>query len=1238
MPETADAGKSSCLECYQMDRVLRRRRLRRRFVVPSLLALNLAVGGVWAIAGSSGSAGAATPLEPVANLGALPVSGTAPVSVTFDGSGSSDPNPGGSITAWSLDFGDSSTAASGTGQPPVRTAVHTYTDAGNFTATLTVTNGSGLTADSTETVTVDPPVTSQPGAPAAAMSAVGKSNDTGIRKIKHVVIVMQENRSFDSIFGTYPGANGIPMHNGKPTVCVPDPEAHSCIYPYHDPGDVNLGGGHDDTDFVSDYDGGKMDGFIADSEAPSPAECSKTGGCAPADGHGQTDVMGYHTDAELPNYWSYADHFSLLDHMFESDAGYSLPAHLDMVSAWSANCTSSDPMSCTADLKPTKPQFGAEYSYTDLTYLLHKFGVSWRYYVGTGAAPDCDTDAAICQATGLGAPKIGIWNPLPNFDDVKADGQLGNIVPTTQFYPAAQNGSLPAVSWVVPNAAVSDHPPSKVSYGQAYVTGLVNSIMQGPDWDSTAIFLAWDDWGGFYDHLKPPQIDSLGLGFRVPAIVISPYARAGKIDHRVFSFDSFTRFIEDDFLGGARLDPATDGRPDPRPSVRETAPIFADLRSAFDFNQDPLPPLPLNSGPPWGPVPAVSRVPTSISGDAPLRVSFDASASAPGDSPIASWQIDYGNKGPLKSGTGAPGSPTASHSYLKPGHYTATLTVTAKNGKTDTSTVSIDVHPPQPIAALSASPPGGIAPNAVKFDSTGTTDPSGTITDWALDYGDGSPQLTGTGAPPADLGSHTYTGPGSYSATLTVTDNHGATARAPAQVDERAKISVTPRLAPPGATFDLSGKGFEPGEGVRIDLDGQQVATTTATPTGSFTKSNIAVPADSTPAKAYSVVATGKVSGAVAGSTLIASADWPQFRSDQSNSGENPYESAISPSNVAALTKGALLATTGGPVTASPVVNDDNIFVGSADGKFYEFSAALDILMQKWKLGATPITGSAGISAKSNAYVGMATGVEVFPAGCAQGYYDNKCLPVGTIKIGQVDSSPTIVGNTVYVGGDDGKFYSLNGDADHLGVNWSVALGGAITSSPALDGSLAVVGSDDGNVYGIDTTTHTVVFTVPTGGAVKSSPLIDGNVAYVGSSDGTVNAIPLTCTGTCAPLWSTSIGTAVRSSPALSGGELFVGSDDGKLYALDESGNVDWTMSTGGPITSSPAVANGVAFVGSGDGKLYAAPTAGCGAATCGPLWSSAATGGAIESSPAVSNGAVYVGSDDGNVYSYTLP
>jgi phospholipase C len=296
--------------------------------------------------------------------------------------------------------------------------------------------------------------------------------------------------------------------------------------------------------------------------------------------------MGYHDAREIPNYWAYARKFVLQDHMFAPVASWSLPTHLYMVSAWSAFCTTDDPMSCFND--PDGPQYllgtgdmdsdenknlaKPNYAWTDITYLLHNHGISWAYYLDEEGVPQ-------------------FWNPLPWFQTVLDDNELHNIRPISEFFEAVVSGALPSVSWIVPNSKHSEHPPNRVSDGQAHVTRIINAIMTSPEWDSTAIFLAWDDWGGFYDHVVPPKVDENGDGLRVPAMVISPYARKGYIDHQILSFDAYLKFIEDVFLHEQRIDPKTDGRPDRRPTVREELDTLGDLREDFDFIQAPNPPL-----------------------------------------------------------------------------------------------------------------------------------------------------------------------------------------------------------------------------------------------------------------------------------------------------------------------------------------------------------------------------------------------------------------------------------------------------------------------------------------------------------------------------------------------------------------------------------------------------------------------------------------------------------------------
>ncbi|MGA2925437.1 MAG: alkaline phosphatase family protein [Solirubrobacteraceae bacterium] len=518
--------------------------------------------------------------------------------------------------------------------------------------------------------------------PAATPPIARVATPPGIALIKHVVIVMQENRSFDSYFGTYPGADGIPAKDAQFTVCVPDPATGGCERPYHDPSLVNGGGQHGADAAAADIDGGRMDGFVRESEQGPGRGCGATAGvCDPSS---RSDVMGYHDAREIPNYWAYAHAYVLQDHMFEPTASWSLPSHLYAVSEWSARCSvAGDAASCVNDdqlggfqtaeiagfhgdvanarrllrtlragrvggelrrcvldgqdsrgdtaptarsVRPTAAQLRRcrarlarqarraltrarlvqsnvthfNYAWTDLTYLLHKRRVSWGYFITEGGQPDCEGSANCTSAPmTLGTPSI--WNPLPSFTDVQQDGQVGNIQGVSSFLADAHAGTLPAVSWVVPDQPDSDHPPANIDAGQAYVTNLINSVMRGPNWGSTAIFLVWDDWGGFYDHVAPPVVDHDGFGIRVPSLLISPYARPGYIDHQTLSFDAIDKFIEDDFLDGERLDPATDGRPDPRPDVRESWDGLGDIASDFDFAQAPLPPLILPLHPPPGP-------------------------------------------------------------------------------------------------------------------------------------------------------------------------------------------------------------------------------------------------------------------------------------------------------------------------------------------------------------------------------------------------------------------------------------------------------------------------------------------------------------------------------------------------------------------------------------------------------------------------------------------------------------
>jgi phospholipase C len=463
----------------------------------------------------------------------------------------------------------------------------------------------------------------------------------GIHKIKHVVIIMQENRSFDSYFGTYPGADGVPRDKtGNISVCVPDPARGTCVRPYYDPSGTQAGGPHLVEDATRDITGGRMNGFIASVEKSTNFDTDKIGCLLKLLAPSCVDVMGYHDARDIPNYWTYAHDYVLQDHMFEPVISWSLPSHLYMVSGWSAMCSRPlYPSTCRTDLQypdgdgieanfpglnqltgagpgvlsPIDPDdishapVTPDYGWTDVTYLLYKHHISWRYYLSQGLQPDCSNGQITClpQVQLISTPEI--WNPLVDFVSVHQDNQLGNITNGYNLYADLRSGQLPAVSWVIPSLDQSEHPPGTIAGGQDHVTKVINAIMSSPAWSSTAIFLAWDDWGGFYDHVVPPRVDAEGYGIRVPGLVISPYARRNYIDRQRLSFDAYLKFIEDDFLSSQRLNPRTDGRPDPRPDVREQAHGLGDLRRDFNFNQKPrapklLPTLPYS---PFAPAPGV---------------------------------------------------------------------------------------------------------------------------------------------------------------------------------------------------------------------------------------------------------------------------------------------------------------------------------------------------------------------------------------------------------------------------------------------------------------------------------------------------------------------------------------------------------------------------------------------------------------------------------------------------------
>jgi phospholipase C len=351
--------------------------------------------------------------------------------------------------------------------------------------------------------------------------------------IKHIVIMIQENRSFDNLFATYPGADGTTdgmTHDGKTVPLKRDTL-------------VSVDIDHRWQAFQTEYDGGKMDGF-------DEIHKGAWGGGKPA----RLYAYRYVNPADIQPYWTMAREYVLADHMFETQSSGSFVAHQDLIAGGTAinhyqslvNYPSQPPWGCDAPAGTKTSLITVDHQFLSrkgpfpcLTYktlrdsLDHRL-VSWKYYAPASNTP-------------IGA----IWNAFDAIDAVRNGPQwTSNIsTPETSIFKDISKGQLPAVSWLIPDEPNSDHPngwPNKY-HGPSWVASVVNAIGRSSAWNTTAIIVVWDDWGGFYDHVAPPQLDYQGLGFRVPMLVISPYAKKSYVSHTQYEFGSILKFVEDNW-------------------------------------------------------------------------------------------------------------------------------------------------------------------------------------------------------------------------------------------------------------------------------------------------------------------------------------------------------------------------------------------------------------------------------------------------------------------------------------------------------------------------------------------------------------------------------------------------------------------------------------------------------------------------------------------------------------------
>lgn len=378
--------------------------------------------------------------------------------------------------------------------------------------------------------------------------------------IKHVVFVIKENRTFDNLFGRFPGANGATTGMDRGAVRPLTPAIDRI------PEDIK----HCYECALQAWNGGKMDGFATIGD--------------PADRYAYTQ----YGPEDLPAYWRWAREFVLADNFFASAQGPSFPNHLYTIAAQSGG-THDNPVQDLELMRERHRETGlfkawgcdsVEGSYVKVedregvekrippcfdflteADLLMRAGIPWAYYSATN------------MQSGY------LWSAYDAVRHIREDEELWqtHVFPVDNVVHDIEDGRLPPVTWVTPRFELSEHPEYSFCHGQNWSTKVVNAIMDSPMWKDTAIFITWDDYGGFYDHVPPPQVDGFGFGIRVPLLVISPYAKRGSVDHTLGEFSSVLRFIEDNW--GLTQLTHRDRNAD-------------NLTTAFDFAQEPRPPDP----------------------------------------------------------------------------------------------------------------------------------------------------------------------------------------------------------------------------------------------------------------------------------------------------------------------------------------------------------------------------------------------------------------------------------------------------------------------------------------------------------------------------------------------------------------------------------------------------------------------------------------------------------------------
>jgi len=359
--------------------------------------------------------------------------------------------------------------------------------------------------------------------PLAQVDGATPSTSAAISDIKHIFIFVEENHTFDNYFGYYPGVNGLA--GAKPQYF---PNSTTPVNPFEiDSATIKMDLCHMASCAQADFNKGQMNGFL------TPA------------GEGTNQTMGYFNPDLIPYYWDYASQYVLMDNWFTPFMGPSLPNHIYLVAGQSGNITTNNA--------------SVTFSFPTIVDELDAAHVSWAYYAGSHSFTNG-------------------WNPLPSSTTyLKANPNEEQLKETNTFPLDIAAPRFPSVAWVMPETdALSEHPPYNITSGQDYVVNEINDIMKSQYWSSSAIILTWDDYGGWYDNAVPPQVDQYGLGFRVPALIISPFAKQGFVDDTLSEHASTLRLIETIFH---------------LPSLGTRDAKANDLLEAFNFNQQPRHPL-----------------------------------------------------------------------------------------------------------------------------------------------------------------------------------------------------------------------------------------------------------------------------------------------------------------------------------------------------------------------------------------------------------------------------------------------------------------------------------------------------------------------------------------------------------------------------------------------------------------------------------------------------------------------